>query len=299
MTRPGAVRIGISGWRYAPWRGAFYPEGLPQKDELRFASGIFGAIEINTTFYGLQRPPAFARWAEETPDGFVFAVKGPRYLTHVRRLADAAAPLANFLASGLLELGAKLGPILWQLPPSFRFDPARLDAFLALLPRDTEAARSLARRHEPRMAGRTSTGPGGKRPIRHAIEVRHAGFARPELVAMLRRHRVALVCADSVDWPRLMDLTADFVYCRLHGSEEIYASGYDDASLERWAGRVVAWARGGEPDDGERVTGRAGPKRARRDVFVFFDNDAKVCAPADAQALEARVRTRLEGGTAA
>jgi uncharacterized protein YecE (DUF72 family) len=295
MGKAGQVRIGISGWTYRPWRGVFYPKGLVQKRELAFAAKTFPSIEINGTFYGSQRPDSFARWADETPKGFVFAVKAPRYITHTLRLRDAKTALANFLASGLLRLGPKLGPILWQLPPSFRFDPERIEAFLALLPHDTEAAAAMARRHDDRFDGRAWTRTDRRRRLRHAIEIRHDSFLDPAFIRLLRRYRVALVCADTVDWPRRMDLTADFVYCRLHGSEELYTSGYGYAALDRWADRVAAWAGGREPRDAERVIEKPGPKRARRDVFVYFDNDAKVRAPADAKGLIRRVEARLGG----
>ncbi|WP_342237908.1 DUF72 domain-containing protein [Inquilinus sp. OTU3971] len=291
----GQVRIGISGWTYRPWRGVFYPKGLPQTRELAFAAGTFPTIEINGTFYGSQRPESYARWAGETPDGFVFAVKGPRFITHTRRLREVETPLANFLASGPLRLGPKLGPILWQFPPSFRFDPERIEAFLKLLPKDTEAAAEMARRHDERFAGRAWTRTDRKRPLRHALEIRHDSFLDPAFIRLLRRHKVALVCADAVDWPRRMDLTAGFVYCRLHGSEQLYVSGYGDKALDSWADRVAAWAAGREPKDAERVIDKPGPKRARRDVYVYFDNDAKVRAPADAQGLIRRVEHRLGG----
>ncbi len=291
MAPAGAVRIGISGWTYKPWRGVFYPHRLPQKRELAYAAEKFDSIEINGTFYGLQRPENFASWSEQTPPGFVFAVKGPRFITHIKRLGEAEAPLANFLASGLLRLGAKLGPILWQLPPNFRFDAERIGSFLGLLPHDTEAAARLASRHDARVAGRAWTMTDADRKLRHALEIRHDSFRTQAFIDLLRAHDVALVCADAVAWPRLMDLTSDFVYCRLHGSEELYASGYDDDALDVWAERVMAWAGGGEPADAERVGGEN--RRNRRDVFVYFDNDAKVRAPRDAQGLAERVRARL------
>ena len=291
---PGTVRIGISGWVYKPWRGVFYPEKLTHKRELAHAASIFNSIEINGTFYSLQRPESFARWAEETPEDFVFSVKGPRFITHILRLKEVQTPVANFLASGILRLGRKLGPILWQFPPSFKFAPERLEAFLKLLPHDTEAASALARRHDKHVSGRSALTSDAKRPLRHSIEIRHKSFVTPEFIDLLRTHNVALVCADTVEWPRLMDLTSDFVYCRLHGSEVLYASGYDDQSLDQWATRVVAWARGQEPADAERVIKNDEPKRAARDVFVYFDNDAKVRAPFDAQGLTARIQKLLK-----
>lgn len=289
----GEVRIGISGWRYKGWRGVFYPAGLPQRRELEYAASIFGSVEINGTFYSLQRPESFARWAEVTPDDFVFAVKGSRYITHMLRLTKCRKPLANFFASGVLRLGRKLGPILWQFPVQFRFNAEKIAAFFEMLPRDTNAALALARRHDKRVSGRSWLRAPENRPLRYAMEVRDPSFVDPEFIRLLRRHEIALVCADAVSWPRLMDLTADFVYCRLHGSEQLYASGYDDKSLDEWAARVAAWARGSEPADAERVINAPAPKRARRDVFLYFDNDAKVRAPVDAQGLIDRVAKLL------
>ena len=285
----GKVRIGISGWRYVPWRGVFYPEKLTQKKELAYASSIFRSIEINGTFYSLQRPEYFEAWAGETPDDFIFSVKGPRFITHIRRLTDAETPVANFLASGILRLGPKLGPILWQLPPNFRFEPEKLETFLKILPHDTEAAGSMARGHDKFLKGRAAVKTDAKRALRHAIEVRHSSFAVPEFVEMLRSYDVALVCADTVEWPRMMDVTSDFMYCRLHGSEVLYASGYTDEALDQWAVRVSDWARGDEPADAERVIQSCGPKLPARDVFVYFDNDVKVRAPFDAESLTERV----------
>ena len=293
MPKPGQVRIGISGWRYKPWRGVFYPEKLPQKNELSYAANVFRSIEINGTFYSLQRPESFARWAGDTPDDFIFSLKGPRYITHIRRLKEIEQPLANFFASGVLRLGSKLGPILWQFPPNFRFEPDRLEAFLKMLPHDMDAASAIARRHDKRIIARASIKAEAKGPVRHAMEIRNESFVTPKFIDMLRAHDVALVCADAVEWPRLMDVTSDFVYCRLHGSEQLYASGYDDQSLDLWAARVAAWARGREPADARYVTKHRGPKKQARDVFVYFDNDAKVRAPFDAQALMKRVSKLL------
>jgi uncharacterized protein YecE (DUF72 family) len=290
MSRAGTVRVGISGWTYAPWRGNFYPPGLLHADELSYASRQVETIEINGTFYGLQRPDAFARWYDETPEGFVFAVKGPRYITHIRRLREIDTPLANFFASGVLRLEEKLGPILWQFPPSFRFDAERLDHFLALLPKDTEAAAALAERRSEWLAERTWTKTERRRDLRHAIEIRHQSFLDPAFVALLRRHRVALVFADSVAWPYAEDVTADFVYLRLHGSEELYASGYTDEALDHWAARIKLWAQGLEPNDARLIAAEAEPTRqGARDVFAYFDNDAKVRAPVDARSLRARL----------
>jgi uncharacterized protein YecE (DUF72 family) len=235
----------------------------------------------------MQRPTAFADWADRSPDGFVYAVKAPRFITHIRRLREVEVPLANFIASGLLRLGAKLGPILWQFPPSFRFDAERLETFLRLLPHDTQAAAHYGRKHDDRLKAPASLKVDAERPLRHAVEIRHESFRDRAFIDLLRHYDVALVCADTVEWPRLMDLTSDFVYCRLHGSEELYASGYDQKSLDQWAARVAAWAQGDEPADAERIGGKG--KRRKRDVYVYFDNDIKVRAPADAHDLIERV----------
>lgn len=278
------VRIGISGWTYKPWRGRFYPRDLPQRQELAYAASVFRSIEINGTFYSMQRWESFAHWADAAPDGFVFAVKGPRYLTHMLKLNRPQAPLGNFFASGVLRLGAKLGPILWQFPPSFRFDPARFEAFFAMLPRDTEQAAACGRHHDHRLKGRAWLHTDRRRPIRHAVEIRHESFRDPAFVALLRKHGIALVCADTVDWPLLMDLTADFVYVRLHGSTELYRSAYDRPALKRWAARVAAWRDGTPMTDGHFIVARQ-PRRRRRDVFVYFDNTDKLQAPRDARSL--------------
>ncbi|WP_168878695.1 DUF72 domain-containing protein [Rhizobium sp. P28RR-XV] len=289
MMKTGAIRIGISGWTYAPWRGVFYPKGTTQKRELAYASRQFPSIEINGTFYGLQRPETFAKWRDETPDGFVFAVKGSRYITHMRKLRDVETPLANFIASGLLRLGPKLGPILWQFPPRLRFDPGLFSAFMAMLPKDTRAAASLARRRDAWMEGCDWLEIDENRPLRHAFEIRNESFAQADFIRLLREHKMGLVCADTVEWPLLMDLTADFVYCRLHGSEELYVSGYDDNALDLWARRISAWAHGREPADAKRVLQPLKSSAKGRDVYVYFDNDVKVRAPFDARRLAERL----------
>ena len=290
MSGVGNVRIGISGWTYAPWRGNFYPSGLLQADELSYASRQVDTIEINGTFYGLQRPDAFARWYDETPERFVFAVKGPRFITHIRRLREIETPLANFFASRVLRLEEKLGPMLWQVPASFRFSAERLDHFLSLLPRDTEAAAALAEHRSEWLADRAWTETQHRRELRHAIEIRHQSFLDPAFIALLRRHRVALVFADSVGWPYAEDVTADFVYLRLHGSEELYASGYSDEALDHFASRIKLWAVGLEPNDARRAAPDADPAdQIPRDVFAYFDNDAKVRAPIDARSLNAKL----------
>ncbi|PPT41345.1 hypothetical protein XabCFBP2524_01235 [Xanthomonas axonopodis pv. begoniae] len=286
-----AIRIGISGWRYARWRGTFYPAGLAQRRELEYAAGCFPSVEINGSFYSLQRPDSFQRWHDETPEDFVFSVKGPRFITHMKRLRDCEQALANFFASGVLRLGAKLGPILWQLPPTLRFDAELLDAFLGSLPRDSEAALARARKRDTAlMQGRSALAIDRQRPIRHALEVRHDSFCDPACMRLLRRHNVAVVVADTAGkFPYLEDVSADFVYVRLHGDAQLYASGYSDAALDRWAARIAAWAGGAEPDDAARVGARA-RKRAMRDVYCYFDNDMKVHAPFDARGLMQRLQ---------
>lgn len=286
-----AIRIGISGWRYARWRGTFYPAGLAQRRELEYAAGCFPSVEINGSFYSLQRPDSFQRWHDETPEDFVFSVKGPRFVTHMKRLRDCEQALANFFASGILRLGAKLGPILWQLPPTLRFDAELLDAFLGSLPRDSEAALARARKRDTAlMQGRSALAIDRNRPIRHALEVRHDSFCDPACMRLLRRHNVAVVVADTAGkFPYLEDVSADFVYVRLHGDAQLYASAYSDSALDRWAARIAAWASGAEPDDAARVGARA-RKRAMRDVYCYFDNDMKVHAPFDARGLMQRLQ---------
>ncbi|TKJ69804.1 DUF72 domain-containing protein [Pseudomonas sp. CFBP13508] len=281
------IHIGISGWRYAPWRGDFYPKGLAQKRELQFASRAVNSIEINGSFYALQRPERYAQWYAETPDDFVFSVKAPRFITHVRRLREIEKPLANFFASGVLELKEKLGPILWQFPPNFKFDAERFTQFLAQLPHDTQAAAALARQHDSHLPGHASVKAWRKKPLRHAVEIRHESFIDPEFVRLLKRHNVALVVADTAGkWPYREDLTSDFVYLRLHGAEELYASGYSEQALKRWAERIDAWHHGKQPEDAHLIAPRLKPRaRKSREVFCYFDNDIKVRAPYDARNL--------------
>ena len=291
----GKIHIGISGWRYKGWRGVFYPEKLPQRRELEFASLKFDTIELNGSFYSLQRPQSFLRWCAETPQDFTFAIKGSRYITHMLRLRHVEGPLANFFAQGLLHFGAKLGPILWQLPPNFTFEPERLEQFFALLPRTVKQAAELARNHDDRLKDRSWFLVREDASLRHALEIRHESFVTEKFIRLLRRYGVGLVVADTVEWPLLMDVTSTFVYCRLHGSEQLYASGYEADALDVWARRVVAWARGEEVTDGRRASTHDAPKRKRRDVFVYFDNDMKVRAPFDAEQLRIRVNRLLTG----
>jgi uncharacterized protein YecE (DUF72 family) len=266
-------RIGISGWRYAGWRGDFYPAGLAQRRELEYAASQLTSIEINGSFYSLQRPSSYQRWHDETPDDFVFAVKGGRFITHLKRLRDVEAPLANFFASGVLALGAKLGPVLWQLPERLTFEADVLDAFLALLPRTTSEAATLAEQHDARLSGdRADTRVRVEQRLRHAVEARSKTFASEEFYSVLAAHDVGCVLADTAGrWPVLDRRTSDLRYVRLHGDKELYASGYTDAALDRWAERCRGWMADGE------------------DVVVYFDNDAKGFAPHDARALIARL----------
>jgi uncharacterized protein YecE (DUF72 family) len=289
MHSESQIRIGISGWRYDGWRGGFYPDDLPQRRELEFASQRLNSIELNGSFYSLQRPKSFQQWSMETPHDFVFSVKGTQFITHVRKLENVETPLANFLAQGLLRLGKKLGPILWQFPPSFKFDAERLQNFFNLLPRTHKQAAAYARQRDEWMENRSWLDVEEDLPLRHAVEIRNKSFAVPEYISLLRKNGIAMVVADTPDWPRMMDITADFMYCRLHGSEKLYASGYDPPAIDAWAQRVLAWSRGEEVTDGTRVHPEPGPKQASRDVFVYFDNDVKVRAPFDAQSLSKKI----------
>jgi uncharacterized protein YecE (DUF72 family) len=290
-TKKSCPRIGISGWTYPPWRGgAFYPDQWPQKRELEYASRQVNSIEINGSFYSLQRPSSYRAWYDATPDDFVFAVKGGRFITHIKRLRHVDAPLANFFASGVLLLKEKLGPFLWQLPPSLRFDPEIVESFLKLLPPDTRAAAILARRHDERLDDRAWTRTDRNRPLRHAMEVRHKSFECAEFVELLRRHDVALVVADTAgNWPFMEDVTSDFVYVRLHGDKELYASGYTPKSLAEWARKVQSWLRGSVPARSRLHAPPAKPRASGRDVYVYFDNDVKVRAPYDAMSLAHRL----------
>ena len=285
------LRIGISGWTYARWRGVFYPVGLPHRRELEYASRAMNSVEINGSFYSLQTPSSYHRWYGETPDDFLFAVKGGRFITHMKKLREVEVPLANFFASGLLRLRQKLGPILWQFPAQFGFNPERFARFLDLLPRTTEAAAALASGHDERMVGRAWTESEHSGPVRHAFEIRHPSFLTPEFLELLRAHGAALVFADTAGlWPYAEDLPADFVYIRLHGAEHLYASGYTDEQLDWWASRIRRWRAGEEPEDATRVQGSPAAPAPARDVYVYFDNDAKVHAPFDAIRLAERLR---------
>lgn len=282
-TSTAQIRIGISGWRYPPWRGSFYPEGLVQARELEFASRQFPAVELNGSFYSLQHPSSYERWAADTPDGFVFAVKGPRYITHNLRLRNARVAMANFFASGVLALGAKLGPLLWQLPPNMAWDADLLDRFLRQLPRNTDDALRLARERDDRMHGKEWLQPVAPMRLRHALEVRHPTFCQGDTVALLRRHEVALVVADTGGrWPEVGDVTADFLYLRLHGPRQLYASDYSAAQLAEWGRRIRAWARGATPEGIATLSNDPAPAATARNVFCFFDNTGKTHAPKNA-----------------
>lgn len=275
----GKVLIGVSGWRYASWRGDFYPKGLPQRRELEYIGEQFPTLELNGSFYSLQRPDSYRRWRASVAEDFVFAVKGSRYVTHMLRLRGVERALANFFASGLLALGRQLGPILWQLPERQRFEPDLLEEFLSLLPRSTAQARELARHHDERLDGRAWLEIESDAPLRYALEPRSASFEDPQILRLLQRHGVALVAADTAGrWPRFDALTADFAYVRLHGARMLYHSAYTSAELDEWAAIVSAWADGSGAGDG-----------LPRDVYVYFDNDARGHAPHDARALAALV----------
>lgn len=278
------IRIGLSGWNYSGWRGAFYPPGLPRRRELEYAAASFDTLEVNGTFYRLTTPGAARSWYAAAPPHFVYAVKGSRFITHNKKLAGIEGPLANFLAAGVLELADKLGPILWQLSGNLRFDPERLDRFLSFLPNDTGRAADLARSHDDRVKV-PAFGPEVVLPLRHVLEVRHESFLNDELVDLLRRHGVALAFSHSSEWPYVEEVTAPFVYLRLHGPEQLYDSPYGPDGLARWAERIRAWHRGAEPDDALRITGLSPPAGVRRDVYVYFDNDGHAYAPQEAAVL--------------
>jgi uncharacterized protein YecE (DUF72 family) len=272
----GEIRVGISGWTYAGWRGDFYPRGLAQRLELAYAAERMTSVEINGSFYSLQRPTSYAAWRDQTPDGFVFAVKGGRFITHMKRLRDVEAPLANFFASGVLALGPKLGPVLWQIPERLVFDADVVESFFRLLPRTHAEAAVLATRRDAKLREDrvlTEALPGmAEQRLRHALEFRSESFCTDEAFDLMRRHDIACVVADTARrWPMADAVTSDLVYVRLHGDQELYVSGYSDAALDHWAERCLAWSE-------------------HADVVVYFDNDAKGFAPHDALRLLARVQ---------
>lgn len=272
------VLVGISGYDYPRWAGDFYPDGVPRREWLRYAASALDSIELNGTFYSLKSPAVFERWVEETPPRFVFAVKGSRFITHNLKLRRAEGALANFYASGVLALGRKTGPFLWQLPASYGFDAGRIDGFLKMLPRTSADAEAIARGHDHRLKRGALVRAAARVRYRHALEVRHPSYFRPEFYALLRRHRCAFVVADTAGkFGYAEEVTAPFVYVRLHGSRQLYASGYTPAELDAWAVRIRAWTADG------------------RDVYVYFDNDTRGHAPHDALALAGRVRASGSG----
>ena len=274
---PSRAWIGISGYDYAAWRGKFYPEDLPRRRWLEFASRTFDSIELNGTFYSLKSPAVFERWVSEVPArNFLFAVKGGRFITHNLKLRNVETALGNFFASGVLALGKRTGPFLWQLPATYRFDAERMDGFMRQLPRSAREAEEVALRHDDRLRRGALVDAAAPVRYRHAFEVRHESYFHEEFYSLLREHRCAFVVADTAGkFPYAEEVTADFVYVRLHGSQELYASGYTDAELDEWARKIAAW---------RSADGKA------RDVYVYFDNDAKVHAPFDAMRLAERVR---------
>ncbi len=269
--------VGISGYNYPGWSGSFYPPDLRARDWLRYASRVFNSIELNGTFYSLKSPPVFHRWVEESPDtGFVFAVKGGRFITHNLKLARAETALGNFFASGVLALGTKTGPFLWQLPATYGFDANRLDRFMTMLPRNSTEGETVARQHDERLRRGVLVTAAARVPYRHAFEVRHPSYFHSEFYDLLRAHECAFVISDSAGkFPYAEEVTADFVYIRLHGSQELYVSRYSGVELDEWAQRIARWS-GASSERG-------------RDVYVYFDNDAKVHAPHDALRLAERV----------
>ncbi|HDZ56078.1 MAG TPA: DUF72 domain-containing protein [Pseudomonas xinjiangensis] len=280
------IRIGISGWRYTPWRGDFYPDGLVQRRELEFASRAVSSIEINGSFYALQTPERYANWRDDTPGDFVFSVKGPRYITHTRRLREIEEPLANFFASGPLHLQHKLGPLLWQFPASFKLDHQLFEAFLERLPQDTNQAVQLAKGCAERLKKPGYLDIDKQRPMRHVVEIRNPDGLDGDFVKMLRQYKIALVVADTAGkWPYHEDITSDFVYMRLHGDKELYKSGYSDEALEHWKKRIKAWSSGKQPADAQLISPDHGAPRRSCDLYCYFDNDVKVRAPYDARAL--------------
>jgi uncharacterized protein YecE (DUF72 family) len=272
MTR-GEARVGMAGWVFPAWRGGFYPKGITQKNELEYASTHVTSIELNGSFYALQKPTSWTSWRDRTPDDFVFSVKAPKFITHERKLEDVGEPLANFFASGILVLGAKLGAILWQLPPHLPFDADLLEQFLAQLPHTTTEAVALAKQRSERMSGKEHLETDADRPVRHALEVRHSSFATPAFTDLLRKHRVAAVYGDSGGkWPVIDEDTAGFRYARLHADEKLYPGGvYEPADIECWATRAEGWLDGGQ------------------DAYIYFDNDTKTRAPIDAMSLIERL----------
>jgi uncharacterized protein YecE (DUF72 family) len=266
MTASGTIRAGMGGWTFEPWEGTFYPERLPKKRQLEYASRRVPTIEVNGTYYSTFKPPVFAGWAAETPDGFVFSLKANRFVTNRKVLATAEESMTRFLSSGVSELGDKLGPIVWQFANTKKFEPDDFEAFLNLLP---ESQDGLSHRH--------------------VLEVRHASFGVPEFVAMARKHGVAICYAHHHDYPEFADVTAGFVYARLQKGEDTVPTAYDDDALDRWAARAKEWAEGGAPADLPLIVPDEAPEKTPRDVFVYIIHEGKIRAPQGAMALMDRV----------
>jgi len=266
MAKQGKIRVGIGGWTFEPWRGVFYPKGLPHARELEYASRQLTTIEINGTFYRTQTPATFAKWAAEVPDGFVFAVKGPRYAVNRRVLAEAGDSVKRFLDSGPLEMGDKLGPFLWQFAPTKRFDAADFGRFLELLPAKLDG-----------------------RKLRHVVEVRHNSFCTPEFIALVREFEIPVVYAEHETYPGIADCVGDFVYLRLQKGEDSIPTAYPPKQIDAWGKRAAAWAKGGIPADLDLVDPAKKAKAAPRDVFVYFIHEGKVRAPAAAMAMIERL----------
>ncbi len=284
----GKIFVGMSGWTFDGWKGDFYPKGLSQKKELGFASRKVNSIELNGTFYSLQKPNTFQKWYDETPEDFVFAVKAPQYITHIRRLKEVEEPLANFFASGLLCLKEKMGQLLWQFPPNVMLKDDRFEKFLELLPHNSKDAAKLAKKHGPKVKGRAYTKADSDLKVRHAFEFRHPSFQNPDFIELLRKHGVAVVFAHSgLKSPYNEDLTADFIYARMHGQEKQFKKGYDKDTLAWWADRVALWTTGKQPTDAQCVTDTK-PKASKRDAFIYFDDEAKEYAPFNAMDLARR-----------
>jgi len=263
--KSGKIRLGIGGWTFAPWRGVFYPEKLPHAKELAYAASRLTSIEINGTFYGTQKPESYRKWAKEVPEGFVFSLKGPRFATNRRVLAEAGDSIKRFYDSGVLELGDRLGPVLWQFAPTKKFDEADFGAFLELLPKKLDG-----------------------RDLRHVVEVRHDSFCVPGFITLLRRFSIPVVFSEHAIYPAIADITGDFVYARLQKGRDDIKTGYPPKALDAWAERLQLWASGGEPDDLPRIDGAA-PTKQPRDVFAYVIHEGKVRAPAAAVALIERV----------
>lgn len=280
--------IGTSGWVYPPWRNTFYPSDLPHNNELYYLSRRLTSLEINASFYSYQTPETYKKWHDETPENFVFSVKGPQYITHITRLKEPEAPLANFFASGVLFLRQKLGAVLWQLPPSFVFNEEkadRLENFFMLLPRTRAEALTLASKSKRFLTDYPEDITHDTAPLRYAVEIRHHSFENPLFIELLKKYNIALVFADTAGkWPYMEDLTADFIYLRLHGDDSFYHRGYERDNLEFWKQRIYRWARGIEPDQSQCLVPCPKLKNLRR-AFIYFDNDQKILAPQNAQSL--------------